>query len=98
MIVARKMLCANLIRLLPRWPPVQALLHAHGQAPADAPPSKVTCTCGPHGRRALRQNGSQRHRIRDHGGICRGMNILRNANAGKTLAGGRRRDRANART
>ena len=40
--------------------------------------------CGPARRRALRQDGPQRHRVRPHGGLRRGLQHPRHANVGKT--------------
>ena len=46
-------------------------------------------------RRALREDGPQRHRVRPDGGLCRGLNILQHANVGtEDTRGGRRDDAA----
>ena len=52
----------------------------------------------PERRRPLRQDGAQRHRVRPHGRLRRGLGVLRAANVGKQTARDRRRDDAAARS
>ena len=53
-----------------------------GKAPAVVPPSRAI-PLRAEWRRALRQDGAQRHRARPHGGSAEGMGILKAANIGK---------------
>ena len=89
--------CSASTRSSRRWRPGRgSVARTPGREKAGGTAEDGYLHCGPSGRRTLRQDGPQRHRVRPHGGVRRGLQHPAPRRRGPAPAHGRRRDDAAA--